>query len=573
MRVSEGLLRGEAPEGWTGLLFQELATEPDVASICYGTVDGDAVYLQRNDGRLEFGTATARRGGEQLVYGVDESGRPTPPPTTGPTYDPRERPWYKAAVEAGSAVWTPIYFWFADRGADSVTGTGFTRPITVDGQLAGVLVVDVTLGALSGFLREQPLAKQGSIFLVDEQRLLIASSTGPVNSPTGERLSLSSVVPEVADALSRRARRFESAGAASRIESTVLAPQPGIRWEVITVLPESTFLADVASMRRKSILMAALASLGAMVLGVGLSGRITRPLMALTDHVNRVGAGDFDHRLQLTGARELVELSGELNRMSGGLRQRLELEQSMQVAMQVQQCLLPRRAPEVKGLELFGRSRYCDATGGDYFDFVDVAGLDDERALIAVGDVTGHGIAAALLMATARAAVRAGTLAEGSLGDLMTRVNTVLARDASHGLYMTMTLLVIEPARGTIRFACAAHDPIILYDPQRDEFRELDDGDVPLGAMEGFEYGEYYASGIVPGTVIVVGTDGIWEARSESDEMYGKDRLRELIRANGRKPARAIAEALDESLSEFLGDRSVQDDVTYVIARIVEVEE
>src|SRR5262249_37327111 len=147
-----------------------------------------------------------------------------------------------------------------------------------------------------------------------------------------------------------------------------------------------------------------------LALGLLLARRLSRPILNLTNHVKRVGQGELDARLNLKGAKELVVLSEEINYMTRGLRQRMALEHSLAVAMEVQQSLLPAVDPQYACLDVAGRSQYCEETGGDYYDFIDVNYLADSSLLVAVGDVSGHGIAAALLMASARGALRGGAI-------------------------------------------------------------------------------------------------------------------------------------------------------------------
>src|SRR6185369_13611249 len=175
------------------------------------------------------------------------------------------------------------------------------------------------------------------------------------------------------------------------------------------------------------------------------------PLLRLTEHAARIGNGELDAKLELGGARELHQLAEQTNKMAGGLKQRLAMEQSLELAMHVQQSLLPQCTPSIVGLDVAAHSRYCDSTGGDYYDFIDIADLPNDRAFIAVGDVMGHGIGSALVMATARAAVRASAHSgDLALGQLMARVNDVLAADP-HGLFMTLALIVIEPIKLRVR--------------------------------------------------------------------------------------------------------------------------
>jgi sigma-B regulation protein RsbU (phosphoserine phosphatase) len=326
-------------------------------------------------------------------------------------------------------------------------------------------------------------------------------------------------------------------------------------------------------MRRRAIVLAVIATLGALLLGLILARALSQPLLALTRHVARVGGGDFDARLQLHTARELQTLSTELNTMAGGLKQRVQLEQSLALATHVQQSLLPQAPPQIDALDVAGQSRYCDSTGGDYFDFIDVAPLPGRQVLVAVGDVMGHGIGAALLMATARAAVRATAAAPdgAALGALMSRVNHVLAQDARHGLFMTLSLLVIDVDERAVRWASAGHDPVIVYDPASDQFADLDGGDIPLGVTDGVEYEEFSRDALAQGSVLVVGTDGIWEAKNGADEMYGKARLRELIRRHAADDAKEIAAALERELGEFTGHSPLSDDVTFVVMKLRDV--
>ncbi len=311
------------------------------------------------------------------------------------------------------------------------------------------------------------------------------------------------------------------------------------------------------------------AALGAIGVGIFVSGRITRPLLRLVDHVRRVGSGDFETRLDLRTGRELAELSGALNAMSGGLKQRVQLQQALSVAEQVQRSLLPATAPVPRGLDIWGRSRYCETTGGDYYDFLDMSGLPAGRMLLAIGDVMGHGIGSALLMATARAALRARAIDEGSLADMMARVNEVLSRDARHERFMTMLLMVLDAQLRSARWAAAGHDPPIIYEPPKDAFRALDGGDVPLGIMTGVAYQEYEVNDLTPGAVIVLGTDGIWEAQNGDRAFFGKPRLEAIIRENAARPAAEIGRAIEDAVKAHCAPASAQDDVTMVVIRLV----
>jgi sigma-B regulation protein RsbU (phosphoserine phosphatase) len=136
---------------------------------------------------------------------------------------------------------------------------------------------------------------------------------------------------------------------------------------------------------------------------------------------------------------------------------------------------------------------------------------------------------------------------------------------------MTMHLSVIDPKSGMFHWASAGHDPAIVYDPTADTFKELDEGSVPLGVLPDGQYEQYSFGPLLPDQIIMIGTDGIWEMRNTSGEQFGKNRLRDLIRASAAKPAGEIAQSLLTALAAFRGGIRCTDDVTFVIVKYLSV--
>jgi len=130
--------------------------------------------------------------------------------------------------------------------------------------------------------------------------------------------------------------------------------------------------------------------------------------------------------------------------------------------------------------------------------------------------------------------------------------------------------VTIDGETGHLRLSSAGHDPPFIYDPQQDSFIELDAGALPLGIMRGEEYPEVTHGPLAPGSVIMVSTDGVWEAQNENEEMFGKDRVYEILRTNAHRSARDIARALHDGVQAFCGDARQLDDITFVVARRVE---
>src|SRR5947209_12687176 len=240
--------------------------------------------------------------------------------------------------------------------------------------------------------------------------------------------------------------------------------------------------------------------------------------------------------------------------MIADLRDRLRLRHSLGVAMEVQQRLLPAGAPEVRGLDVAGHSTYCDETGGDYYDFLVLDKAAPDVVLVALGDVMGHGVAAALVMAGVRAVLRDRAAAAGGLADLMGRLNRLISADHKGERFMTMHLSVIDGTTHTMRWVSAGHDPAIVYDPAADRFEEVGEGELPLGVMDETDYAEHTHGPLSPGQVVLVGTDGVWEMPDAKGEQFGKDRLRDAIRESAGKSAEEISATLRDRLAAFRGD-------------------
>ncbi|HZW08828.1 MAG TPA: SpoIIE family protein phosphatase [Phycisphaerales bacterium] len=314
---------------------------------------------------------------------------------------------------------------------------------------------------------------------------------------------------------------------------------------------------------------------GVLALGVLMSfaawlgaRRITRPIASLAGAIRRVSEGDLEVRAAVRGRDEVAVLAGAFNTMVPRLRDQMRMRQSLDLAQQVQRGLLPAEPPRVRGFDVAGVSRYCDETGGDYYDFL---GLDQPapgRLTIAVGDVTGHGVAAALLMATARALIRMRSALPGEMAERLSDINRHLAGDVSPGRFMTLMLLSLERGSGMARWVGAGHDPVIVYDPARDAFSELAGEDIPLGVEAGWRFRECEARVLESGLVLVLGTDGVWEAMNAAGELFGKERLRTCIRDHAAGSARAIADAVLREIAAFLGPEAPGDDVTMVVIKV-----
>ncbi len=283
--------------------------------------------------------------------------------------------------------------------------------------------------------------------------------------------------------------------------------------------------------------------------------------------LKKVSQGDLSKLVPVTTNDEFGVIAGYTNTMIDGLRHRLQLLTALKLAEEVQQNLLPDAPPVLPGLDIAGISKYCDETGGDYYDYFS---LPNGNLGVVVADVSEHGISAALLMTTVRALLRQKVTVEHEVTDIMSDVNLNLANDVQEsGRFMTMFFLEIELASMSIHWIRAGHEPAILYDVSDNTFRELAGEGMALGVVEDLEFKKYTHKGWTPGSIVMVGTDGIREAQNEKGEMFGWNRIYETMRKNAAQSAKNILNSIIENLSVFQGDAPQEDDITLVVVKLL----
>lgn len=349
---------------------------------------------------------------------------------------------------------------------------------------------------------------------------------------------------------------------------------------IITMIPEDvvTRHADRASAHiLRAMYNRLIGNLGiiagvlAVVLVSALLGvrRLTRPINHLMDAARKIASGDLDAKAEVHTGDELQELAETFNTMTPRLRDHMRVRSALDLAMEVQQHLLPAVAPRVPGLELAGKSIPCDEVGGDYYDFLEMGEVDDGRVGIAIGDVTGHGIAAALLMTSARAMLRSRAC-ESDVNDTMalrvTDINRQLAADVSHGRFMTLCWMLMDGKNRTLQWVCAGHDPALLMTPDG-HTEHLRGSGLPLGIEPHVTYAQFRRTDVPSGSVIILGTDGIWETRNASGDMFGKERMEKIIRDHRTQSAPEILDSLVHAVQAFRGEADSLDDITLVVAR------
>ena len=307
----------------------------------------------------------------------------------------------------------------------------------------------------------------------------------------------------------------------------------------------------------------------AITLSRTFSTGIIDPVSRMEAAMARVQKGDLSASVPINSNDELGMLAENFNQMTEGLKDRYRMRQSLDLAKEVQQNLLPTENPQFPGLDIAGKSIYCDETGGDYFDFFDNIGADAKKYGVVIGDVSEHGIPSALLMASTRAFLRQRSALSGGIADMVGDVNRQLTRDVEDsGRFITLFYLQIDMDSRSLNWVRAGHEPAVLYDPATDRFEELTGEGIALGIDDSWQYAEEKRSDLKAGQIILLSTDGIWEARNSHDEMFGKQAIYDIIRKHSGESTAEIQEAVLSELNRFQQGVDAADDITLVIIKI-----
>ncbi|HEV8669572.1 MAG TPA: SpoIIE family protein phosphatase [Candidatus Limnocylindria bacterium] len=256
-------------------------------------------------------------------------------------------------------------------------------------------------------------------------------------------------------------------------------------------------------------------------------------------------------------ASPAVRVAQLVREQEAEVRARERISQELRVAQLIQQQFLPKTLPNLPGWQIAAFYRAAAEVGGDFYDFID---LPAGKVGLVVGDVTGHGVPAALVMATTRSVLRSEAPRLVSPGKLLERVNDFLHADIPQNMFVTCLYAVLDPATGTLTYANAGHD--LPFVRRGNEVVELRATGMPLGALPGMHYDEKEAT-LAPGDVMVLHSDGLAEAHDPQHVMYGFPRMRKLIGELGT--GHELIDGLLESLHAFTGPAWEQeDDITLV---------
>jgi len=246
------------------------------------------------------------------------------------------------------------------------------------------------------------------------------------------------------------------------------------------------------------------------------------------------------------------------------LRKQQEQEFHLQIAHEVQQRLNTTVA-SMPGFDVAGTVRCAALTGGDYFDFIV---QPDGCLCIAIGDVSGHGFGAALVMMETRAYVRCYAMSESYMGAILSRVNAALVADLDGSQYVTLLLVRLDPRDRSVEYASAGHIPCYILRPSGEIGHVMESTGPPLGLFAGRRFRSSHILPLDYGETLVLLTDGVTEAAGSGDSQFGADRALAFVERHLQDNAADLVRGIHATVRDFAGDGPPSDDVTSVICKV-----
>lgn len=542
-------------------------------------------------------------------------------------YDPRLRPWYEAAKDAGTATWSDIYLDF-DAQVPVVTAS---QPVyDATGALKGVCATDFLLSVeMDQFLSQLQVGQSGETFVIERSGLLVSSSTAQEEEllrGEGEAAERIAATESQNPLVSNTARylldyfgnlnniqsiqqlSFAVEGQRQFVQVSPFQDERGLDWLIVVAVPESDFMAQINANTRNTILLS-LAALGlATVLGLFTANRISKPILRINQASQAIANGQLHQHIDNQKIDELNGLAQSFNQMAQQLQQAftdletankelekrveertaelqaandeiLSLNQQLQsenlrmgaelaVAKKIQQMILPREEElsAISNLDIAGFMQSADEVGGDYYDVLSYNG----DIKIGIGDVTGHGLESGVVMLMMQTAIR--TLQTHNETDPVKFFDTL--NRAIHGNIKRMnssknlTLILLDYKAGQLRLS-GQHEDVIVVRANGDT-QQIDTFDLgfPLALEEDIRpFIHSMQIHLDPGDIVVLYTDGITEAINIHRQQYGMERLLKVVQDHLKHSASDIRQAVITDVQRYIGDQALRDDLTLVVMK------
>ncbi len=514
-------------------------------------------------------------------------------------YDARESSWYKEAAKLkdGEVYWSHPIQDGSGRGVALIC----SMPVYVDGKLVGVAGSGGLIENIQEMVQSTSIGESGYAFLLNTSSMNVIANANPDEDSEINRFrdNLLDAGNEELTAVMEKIREGESGITQVTLDGKesylAYSPLTTTSWVVVTVigLNDASIVTHINDLQEnisaitqqtiedinvKIRLMAGLFVVIALVITVVIiflsnkfARRLTQPIYTLTEGAGQISGGNLDYRIEVEADDETALLGEAFNHMTDSLKDYIEnlsritaekerIGTELDIAKNIQASMLPcifPAFPDRTEFDIYATMDPAKEVGGDFYDFFMV---DERHLAIVVADVSGKGVPAALFMVIGKTLIKDHTKPERDLGDVFTEVNELLCESNSEGLFITAFEGVLDLVTGELRFVNAGHEIPYICKGNEYEPYKLRAGFV-LAGMEGMRY-RCGSMQLEPGDKLFQYTDGVTEATNQEKELYGMDRLREILCRNVDAKPQKLLESVKEDIDAFVGEALQFDDIT-----------
>lgn len=518
------------------------------------------------------------------------------------SYDPRSRSWFTSAKTTGVGTWSDPYI---DAGGRGLMVTYSVPVKNAHSDLGWVVGTDVTIETINQKIITTQIGDRSYAFLLDKDGDIIARPGLSANDSRWDESFRSENLLESENAEFRSVATNMVAGKTGVEKVTIsgeekyvaYAPIKSTGWSVGIVIPLASITAPARATGAKisavseetgtqietsisTMEIAFIAIFGILIViialcSVWLARYITRPVRALKEGSSAIGKGNLDVEVNVNSGDEFEDLANSFNTMASDLKDHIEelrrttaererMARELELAKGIQQSFLPSSIPKIEGADLAAINLPAMEVGGDFYDFIPIT---KDTWGLAIADVSGKGVPAALFMALSRTLLRASATRNPTPVDAIVRANRLIAEDARSGMFVTLFYALLDAKNHRLVYVNAGHNPPLLFPKDGKTVKLLKAEGIPLGVRDDMELQEQQVI-LEPGDVVVLYTDGVTEAMNENEDFFGDDRLADVVRENAVKSAQEILDAIRNAVLAFAGERPQYDDITLMVLKL-----
>ncbi len=490
-----------------------------------------------------------------------------------------ERSWFKRIMAGSPGFWTDPYI---DNDTKTDMIVSYVKPCIKNHKTYGAIIADVSLDDLTANMRAMRPYPNSYSFILDKNGKYLSHPEKELILATNYSVRAKLVDCKELEYVGRQMVAGKQGTARTEIQGNDVllcyAPMKRTGWSVCSVNLYDDVMSNLGS---ATIWIIVILVIGMIMLSISirlLVSYLSNPIKKLAEAADHISRGRFDATLPEVNTKDdMKQLHDAFAHMQTSLktyivelkattRAKERIESELSIAHNIQMSLVPKifsPFPDCEELELFASLKPAKEVGGDFFDFF----IRDGKLFYVIGDVSGKGIPASLVMAITRTLFRIISAESESATEIVSKLNDALAKDNDANMFVTMYAGILDLDTGEMHFCNAGHNQPVIALPNGEVYYQKVEENLPLGVIDGFDF-EGQETTLPKGAAMLLYTDGITEAENEKEELYGEDRLQETMKRLAHMEVHGVIKELIADLSLYVGTAEQSDDITMLCFRL-----